>query len=166
MGPGWWKREVRRGSGGRVVWSQPEREENGWGIKNPLSWSFSLHGFIPITTQTCCYFSHLQTKQNKAKSYPWPPFPCQLLFHFSAPLCSECTWKSSLLTVSNFPPPIFPKPTPMRLLSTETSLVKVTSDLHFPTYNGQFPGLILPGLLALDAADNFLLLDTASALGS
>ena len=41
----------------------------------------------------------------------------------------------------------------MRILSTETSLVKVTSDLHFATYNDQLPVLFLPGqLAALDAA--------------
>lgn len=110
--------------------------------------------------------SHFPTK-NKTKSYSWPQFPCQLPPHFSALLCNGCPCKSSLHSLSQISLlPFFPKPTPVRLFSIETALVRATSDLHFATFNDQYPVLILPDLLAaLDAADHFLWLDTISSLG-
>lgn len=160
MGQSWWKRGMKPGREG----SQPAREENEKPpfLKCPSPW------LIPTTTQNYCYFSHLQTKQNKIKqsstlNLHFPASYCSVsLLHFAADVLERVPYSLSWISLL----PFFPKPTLTRLLSTETSLVKVTSDLHFTTHNDQCPGLISPGLLApLDAADHFLL-DTASALGS
>lgn len=85
-------------------------------------------------------------------------------------LCSTLQWmslQSSLHSLSQISLlPFCPNPTPMRLFSTEATLVKVTRYLHFATFNDHFPGLISADLLAaLDAAHHFLRLDAISSLG-
>lgn len=124
-----------------------------------------LYWLRPITTQTCCYFSPLPTKQSPtldlnslasyrsiisllyfAGGYPW-----------KSSLCSLC--QISLL-------PFSPKPAPVRLHFTATTLLTVPRDLRFAEYNDQFSLLIVPALSeALDTAGHFLLLDSVSALG-